>query len=380
MFIDYGDSEIYHDTQTEANGTIELENMKERTREWINLFEHKSFDPVDHCEDESIDCGNSEVYYDTQTEANGTIKLENIKERTREWVNFFEHKSFDPVDHCEDEFIDYGDSEIYYDTQTNPLLPSEFSNITSPTDITAAKIINRNCRKEDPCGDLDKQEVNPDSKDARYRLTEHGEEYSGDSEIYSSDSLLRRKVISDTQIKAKTTIEMEDIKERTEKIRRAVVNYQISAKVIKKIGYITKKGKKLVIPDLVLIERSTVKPTTDDSSKHRTSLNNMGIDVMNEDLEGHYDSALGTLVFNKTGLPTTDCEQYRSIAEIEKGLLFKSKLGEFSILGYTREKETIAVTIDQQTKSREEPCIGQEYQMSKYCCWKQKKNFRITNI
>ena len=60
-----------------------MENTKERTRERIDLREHESFDPVDHCEDESIDCGDSEVYYDTQTEANGTIELENIKERTR---------------------------------------------------------------------------------------------------------------------------------------------------------------------------------------------------------------------------------------------------------------------------------------------------------
>ena len=35
----------------------------------------------------------------------------------------------------------------------------------------------------------------------------------------------------------------------------------------------------------------------------------------------------------------------------EKDLLFKSKLGKFSIFHYTRENDTIAVTIDQQTKS-----------------------------
>ena len=106
-----------------------------------------------------------------------------------------------------------------------------------------------------------------------------------------------------------------------------------------------------MIPELISIERSTVKPSNDDSSKHRTSLNNMGLDIMNEDLEGHYDSALGTVVFNKTGLPRTECEQYRSMAEIEKGLLLRSKLGDFSIFRYTRENNTIAVTIDQQTKS-----------------------------
>ena len=39
------------------------------------------------------------------------------------------------------------------------------------------------------------------------------------------------------------------------------------------------------------------------------------------------------------------------MAEIEKGLLLRSKLGDFSIFRYTRENDTIAVTIDQQTKS-----------------------------
>ena len=112
----------------------------------------------------------------------------------------------------------------------------------------------------------------------------------------------------------------------TENIRRVVVPYQLSAKVIKKIGYITKQGKKLVIPDLISIERSTVESSKDEPSEYRTSINNMELDIMNEDLEGHHDSALGTIVFNKTGLPRTECEQYRSVAEIEEGLLLKSKL------------------------------------------------------
>ena len=39
------------------------------------------------------------------------------------------------------------------------------------------------------------------------------------------------------------------------------------------------------------------------------------------------------------------------MADISKGLLFRSKLGEFSILRYTRDYETIAITLDEQTKS-----------------------------
>ena len=78
----------------------------------------------------------------------------------------------------------------------------------------------------------------------------------------------------------------------------------------------------------------------------------MAIDVLNKELEGHFDAALGIFVFNRTVLPTNECEQqYRSMADISKGLLFRSKLGEFSILRYTRDYETIAITLDEQTKS-----------------------------
>ena len=106
-----------------------------------------------------------------------------------------------------------------------------------------------------------------------------------------------------------------------------------------------------MIPNLISIERSPFKLPTDGSSNHRASLKDMAVDILNKELEGHFDSALGTFVFNRTVLPTTDCEQYRSMADISEGLLFKSKLGEFSILRYIRETETIAITLDQQTTS-----------------------------
>ena len=71
--------------------------MEERTRKWVNLFEHMSFDPVDHYEDESIDYGDSEIYYDTQTEANDTIDLENMKERTRQRIDLVRHEPVEPL-------------------------------------------------------------------------------------------------------------------------------------------------------------------------------------------------------------------------------------------------------------------------------------------
>ena len=72
--------------------------------------------------------------------------------------------------------------------------------------------------------------------------------------------------------------------------------------------------------------------------------------MINKDLEGYHEAALGTIVFNKTKIPRTECEDYRSVAEIKEGLLFRSKLGDFSIFKYTRENDPVAVTIDQQTK------------------------------
>ena len=83
----------------------------------------------------------------------------------------------------------------------------------------------------------------------------------------------------------------------------------------------------------------------------RTTISNIGLDMMNKDLEGYHDAALGTIVFNKTKILKTDCEEYRSVAEIKDGMLNRSKLGNFSIFKYTRDGETVAVTIDQQTRS-----------------------------
>ena len=72
---------------------------------------------------------------------------------------------------------------------------------------------------------------------------------------------------------------------------------------------------------------------------------------MNKDLEGYHDAGLGTIVFNKTKIPKTGFKEYRSVGEIKEGMLYRSKLGEFSIFKYTRDNETVAVTIDQQMRS-----------------------------
>ena len=49
----------------------------------------------------------------------------------------------------------------------------------------------------------------------------------------------------------------EKAKWSTKEIRRAVVTYQLSVKVQKKVGYIVKQGKKLIVPDMIAIERTS---------------------------------------------------------------------------------------------------------------------------
>ena len=40
---------------------------------------------------------------------------------------------------------------------------------------------------------------------------------------------------------------------------------------------------------MVSIERSTAVTSKDESSEHKTTVSNIGLDIMNEDLEGHHD-------------------------------------------------------------------------------------------
>ena len=63
----------------------------------------------------------------------------------------------------------------------------------------------------------------------------------------------------------------------TEEIRRAVVTYQLSVKVQKKVGYIVKQGKKLVVPDMIAIERSTNENSKDVASGQKTTVSNIGL-------------------------------------------------------------------------------------------------------
>ena len=129
-----------------------------------------------------------------------------------------------------------------------------------------------------------------------------------------------------------------------------MITYQLSVKVKKKTAYLINEGRKLVIPELLTINR-TEHGTYDDSSLGQKAINNMGLERIDEDLEGYRDTALGTIVFNKTMVPKTSCDKFRSVAKITDGSLYRSKLGEFSIYKYIRDEESVAVTLNQQQRS-----------------------------
>ena len=65
------------------------------------------------------------------------------------------------------------------------------------------------------------------------------------------------------------------------------------------------------------------------------------------ELESYADVNVGTVVFNRTNLPRHRCEEFRSIAKIEDGELFQSKLDRFAIYRYERDEEQVPITLNQ---------------------------------
>ena len=60
---------------------------------------------------------------------------------------------------------------------------------------------------------------------------------------------------------------------------------------------------------------------------------------------------MGTIVFNRTNLPRNKCQELISVAQIEDGQLFHSKIDKFSIYQYERDEELVAITLNQNVKS-----------------------------
>ena len=77
----------------------------------------------------------------------------------------------------------------------------------------------------------------------------------------------------------------------------------------------------------------------------------MGFNILEFELEGYKDTSVGTIVFNKTNLPQNRCQHFHSVANISDGLLFRSKSNSFFIYKYSRDGESIAITLHHNIKT-----------------------------
>ena len=68
------------------------------------------------------------------------------------------------------------------------------------------------------------------------------------------------------------------------------------------------------------------------------------------EIESYEDVSLGRIIFNRTNIPRDNCQEFRSVARIESGGLYESKLDNFAIYQYYRGEERIAVTLNQKTR------------------------------
>ena len=132
-------------------------------------------------------------------------------------------------------------------------------------------------------------------------------------------------------------------------IRRAIVTYRFTAQVQKVQGYLIDEGRRLVLPNTLVIERERNQKIENmlDSSHYRSTGGRMN----ENELETYTDVSLGRIIFNRTMIPRSHCEEYKSIAKIETGGLYMSKVDNYGIYAYYRNGERVAVTLSQKIKA-----------------------------
>ena len=93
----------------------------------------------------------------------------------------------------------------------------------------------------------------------------------------------------------------------TEEIRRAVVTYRFSAQVQKTQAYIIEEGKRLVLPNTLVITRTRDEEIEDilDSSHYKS----VGGRRNANELESYIDANIGRIVFNRTNIPRDRCQE-----------------------------------------------------------------------
>ena len=99
----------------------------------------------------------------------------------------------------------------------------------------------------------------------------------------------------------------------TEMIRRAIVTYRFTAQVQKIQGYLIDEGRRLVLPNTLVIERERDPKIENmlDSSHYRSTGGRMN----ENELESYTDVSLGRIIFNRTMIPPSSCEEYKSIRQ-----------------------------------------------------------------
>ena len=127
------------------------------------------------------------------------------------------------------------------------------------------------------------------------------------------------------------------------------MTYRFSATVQKVQGYLINEGRKLILPNTLVIDRERDHRIENilDSSHYRSS----GGKQNQNELESYVDVSLGRILFNRTNIPRHHCEEYKSIARIETGGLYMSKVDNFGIYAFYRSGERVAVTLSQKIKS-----------------------------
>merc|ERR1711873_398064 len=135
---------------------------------------------------------------------------------------------------------------------------------------------------------------------------------------------------------------------QTDRIRRAVVTYELEADVKKVEAFISMSEDKLIIPNRLKIERERNfrKEKFVDMAAYRNTK------IENDDtfLESYQDLAYGTITFNISNLPRNECEAIRSVNKVRQGEVMKSKLENFSIIKYNHDGEDTAVTLEKKTR------------------------------
>ena len=84
----------------------------------------------------------------------------------------------------------------------------------------------------------------------------------------------------------------------TEMIRRAIVTYRFTAQVQKIQGYLIDEGRRLVLPNTLVIERERDQKIENmlDSAHYRSTGGRMN----ENELESYTDVSLGRIIFNRT--------------------------------------------------------------------------------